>query len=295
MSSLKSQAIENMFRIAHGSYFMRNRLCVVIYGYFDGSSTHDGLKVLSLCGFLGDPRVWDDFDQEWQRVLNKSDWPHRPSEFHMVDCVHGTKEFEGWRLAERLAIFGDLASVITDSNVMALGSIFIADAFNNRTNTEKAILAKRGLRGPLDFAFQLLIQMAIARTRKYASIHEPPIREKLALIFDEEPRRIAERYHHLYDHHCAKHPDGDMLTGISFAKSNEFSPIQAADLLAYTTYHWELKRRFPNLSDFDFPIIPGFLRLIETIAAAGGVYDDEAMSRLIVTAQINQANRDAHP
>jgi hypothetical protein len=263
----------------------------VIYGYFDGSNTHKGSKLISLCGFLGDPRIWDDLDREWQRILDKPDWPRRPSEFHMVNCVHAVEQFEGWSLAQRLAIFGDLASVLAASNVMALGSVFLVDAFTHRSDAEKAILAKGGLLSPMDFVFQLLVQMAITRTRKYADIHNPPITEKLALVFDEEPPSIAERYHHLYNHHCAKHPHGDMLTGITFAKSHEFSPIQAADMLAYTTYHWELNRRFPGASDFNFPIIPGFLRLIESVAADGGVYDDEGIARLLLTLQINEANK----
>ena len=62
-------------------------------------------------------------------------------------------------------------------------------------------------------------------------------------------------------------------------------------MLAYTTYHWELKKRFPGASDFHFPIIPGFLRLIENVAADGGVYDDAGIDRLLVTVQINEANK----
>lgn len=125
----------------------------MIYGYFDDSNTHGGSKLLSLCGFLGDPRVWDDLSQEWRQVLNKTDWPRRPAEFHMVDCVHGTGEFQGWSLAQRLAIFGDLAGVVAASNVMALGSVFVADALANRSDVEMAILAKGGLLRPMDFIF----------------------------------------------------------------------------------------------------------------------------------------------
>jgi Protein of unknown function (DUF3800) len=265
----------------------------VIYGYFDGSNTHDGSKLISLCGFLADPRIWDDFDHEWQKVLDKRDWPRRPSELHMYDCVHGFKEFDGWTLAQRLALFGDLSGVVAASNVLALGSVFLVEAFTNRSIEEKAILAKGGLYGPMDFVFQLLVQMAITQTHKYANAHEPPITEKLSLIFDEEPPNVAERYRRLYNHHCAKHPRGDMLTGISFARSRDLSPIQAADMLAYTTYHWELKRQFPGASDFNFPIIPGFLRLIEGVAADGGTYDDVGLGRLLITLRINEANKNA--
>lgn len=61
----------------------------VICGYFDGSNTHDGSKILSLCEFLGDPRIWDDFDAEWKLVLDKSAWPRgaRPNSIRSIACT----------------------------------------------------------------------------------------------------------------------------------------------------------------------------------------------------------------
>lgn len=78
-------------------------MIAVIVGYFDDSNTHKGSKILSPCGFLADPRWWEDFDLEWKKILDKPDWPNRPREFHTYDIVHRTGEFANWSLAQRLA------------------------------------------------------------------------------------------------------------------------------------------------------------------------------------------------
>jgi hypothetical protein len=279
-----------MFRLAHASS-EQGKVCAVIYGYFDESATHDHSRLFALCGFLGDPRIWDEFDIEWKKILNKPDWPRRPTELHMVDCVHGVNEFEGWTLAQRLALFGDLSGLIAESNVIAIGGLCLVDAFNSCTAEEKEILERGGFKSPLDFIFQLVLQISCSRTREYGSIHQPPIEEEISFIFDEEPPHIALRFHELYNHHLANAPYRHMLRGIAFEKSRNLSPLQAADLLAYTTYHVQLRENFPGQSDFDFPVTPGFRRLITSIAASGGIIHHEAIRTILLTKAIDEANR----
>lgn len=287
----KSQAVEHMFRLAHGSS-RDGKVCAVIYGYFDDSGTHDASKLFCLCGFVGDPRMWDDLTGEWDKVLDKPDWPRRPVEFHMVDCVHGDGEFRGWSLAQRLAIFGDLSHVITNCNLLAIGALCLVDALASCTDGEREILERAGFRTPLDFIFQLALQLAISRTYDYARSHQPPIKEELSLVFDEEPPAIALRFHELYNLHQRNALHGDMLRGIAFEKSHALAPLQAADLLAYVTYWQQRKELFPlEHVDLDFPISPGFQRLIGNIAASGGIVHHQAIRTLLLTRAINDANR----
>lgn len=286
----KSQTVDEMFQLAHGPNYSERKMCAVIHGYFDGSATHESSKLFSLCGFLADPRIWAELDAAWNQILDKPDWPRRPSEFHMYDCVHADNEFKGWSLAQRLAIFGDLSKALIDTNLIAIGSLCVVDAVNNCTDAERAILARAGLCSPMDFVFQVALQLAISRTYAYGQSHTPPITDGLALVFDEEPPHIAERFLELYNLHRAT-LHGDMLSGITFGQSHKLTPLQAADMLAYTSYHSELKKRFRGQSDFDFPIIPGFRRLIDNIAAAGGIVHHESIRTLLLTRAINEANR----
>jgi hypothetical protein len=288
--------VRRLFFLAHGPNARLGKVLAVIVGYFDDSNTHRGAKILSLCGFLADYRQWEDFEMEWKKILDKTDWPNRPSEFHAYDIVHHCGEFERWNLAQRLAFYGDMTGLLAECNLLALGSLCVTEAYENRSDEEKALLAKGGLFGPIDFVFQYLVSEAIASTRRYGQVHTPPVEfEELALVFDEADKPVAERFHGLYNHLRLKHPHGNMLQSITFESSHRKAPLQAADMLAYTTYHWHLKQMFPNESDFDFPIVPGFLRLIQNVAAAGGIYNENAMAHLVLQERINRINKDQDP
>jgi hypothetical protein len=287
----ESQTISDMFHLVHGPSFQHGKVIAVIFGYFDESSTHAGSKVVSLCGFLADPRIWEDFDREWKKVLDKSDWPNRPPEFHMYECVHGLGAFTGWNLAERLAIYGDMVTLLCDTNLIGLGSVILVGAFNDQSDDHKRLLALGGLSEPIDLVFQHLIQIAISATVRYGNIHNPPIVDQLGVLFDEVDPSIASRYYRLYKHIKSGDRNGNMLTGISFGDSVKFTPIQAADMLAYTTYRHILRRYFPSEPEFEFPINAPFMRLVENIATDGGVFSDSALMTLIGQILINNANK----
>lgn len=294
MLCAESQAIRDMFHLVCGPS-QHGKVAAVIFGYFDESSTHEGSKVAALCGFLADPRIWDGFDHAWKKVLDKPDWPNRPPEFHMYDCVRGIGPFTGWRLAERLAIYGDMVTLLCDTNLIALGSAIVVDAFKNLSDEHKLLLAQGGLSEPIDFVFQHLLQIAISSTLRYGNIHNPPIVEKLGLLFDKVDPSVASRYYKLYAHTTDKHRHGGMLTGIAFGDSKEFTAIQAADMLAYTTYRYILKRHFPAEPEFEFPITAPFMRLIENVAADGGVFSETALITLVGQELINKVNKRFQP
>jgi hypothetical protein len=280
-----------MFHLVHGPSAQHGKVAAVIVGYFDESSTHEGSKVISLCGFLADPRIWEDFDQAWKKVLNRRDWPNRPCEFHMYDCVRGLGPFLGWSLAERLAIYGDMVTLLCDTNLIALGSAIVVDAYKQLSDEHKHLLALGGLSEPIDLIFQHLVQIAISATVRYGNIHNPPVVEQLALLFDEVDPSVASRYYKLYSHINGRDRRGRILAGIGFGNSEKFTPIQAADMLAYTTYRYTLKRYFPSEPEFEFPINAPFMRLIENIATDGGVFSDTALMTLIGQELINNANK----
>jgi hypothetical protein len=266
----------------------------LIDGYFDDSHTHKGSKILSICGFLADPRIWVDVDHEWKRVLDKRDWPKRPSEFHMYDCVHGYGEFAGWSEAQRLAIYGDMVGVLSQANLIAIGSGIDINAFMTLGPKHKLLLAKGGFSEPLDMVLQCVLQFSIDRTVAYGKIQSPPVLDNLGVMFDESPPSGAFRYRQLYAHVAAKHRSGKILTGMGFGKSEKFSPLQAADLLAYSTCQHLMQEYFPRQlpkSEFRFPILPAFLRLIENVAADGGMFSERALITLVGQELINKANK----
>ncbi len=264
----------------------------MIIGAFDESSVHAGSKIVSLCGFLGDEPAWEGIDEKWNAVLDKRDWPQRPTEFHMVDCVHGTREFQDWNLAERLALFGDLATVAATADIMALGSIIAVKDLDVFSDSDRVLMKQGGLDEPLDYVFQYIVQTAITWTRKYYKTRKLTDAPEVALVFDIASEPIAERYRALYSHNAAKHRYGETLHSITFVDSKKFTPIQAADMLAYTTYHWYAKQRYPKEANFEFPILECFKRLIANVANDSGLFTETSLRTMVGQELINKANKE---
>lgn len=106
------------------------------FGYCDGSGTHRGSKVLCVAGLVGDKDGWIDFDERWNRVLDKPEWPSRIRAFGTFNCARQREEFADWPFAERLALFGDLVGVIIDSReIQAIGSTALIDHLENCPQT----------------------------------------------------------------------------------------------------------------------------------------------------------------
>jgi hypothetical protein len=74
-----------------------------------------------------------------------------------------------------------------------------------------------------------------------------------------------------------------IVNKLGFGDSVDFSPIQAADVLAYTTYRWLLNERHLTEEEPYFPIMPAFLKMLHGMmhSADGGAYDLKALHTLV--------------
>jgi len=268
-----------MFFLVHGPSNRKGDIVAMLFGFFDGSSTHAGGKVWTICGWIGQRDFLEQFDNEWKLILNKKDWPRPPKEFRTYDCVHKHGEFQDWSFAERLALLGDLATLISKSNLLALGSIVIVDDLSRLEPAELSTLQSQALATPLDLSLQYIFQQTIVKTRDIFP------GEKISILFDQEPDFLAERYFAFSNRY--QRSFGHVFDGIGFGDSKVFTPLQAADMLAYSTYRFELQRRFGK-EDGDFPVIPSFMRLITSVAADGGGYDLESLKKLVVLIKDNR-------
>lgn len=271
-------SVGDMFFLVHGP--SKHGRVAVLFGFFDGCSTHSDSKVWTLCGWLGDESAFAQLDREWNAVLDKKQWRKRPSEFHMYDCVHGYGEFSDWPFAERLSLFGELATAIIGCELHALGSIVITEDLGRLDASDLALLQSQALGTPLDLSLQFIFQQVLRKT------HERSLNEEVGILFDEEPPHLAERYLAFNAEYRKRF--GHLLKGIGFGDSKKFSPLQAADMLAYSTYRLEVQRRFRVETERDFPVVPGFMRLLCNITAGGGGYDLESLKKLVGIAK-------AHP
>jgi hypothetical protein len=263
-----------MFFFLHGP--LKKGLIAVIFGFMDSSNTHDGAKIWSLCGFLGEDKAFTEFDSEWNKVLDDPRWPKRVKRFHAFECVHAVGEFDGWSLAERLTMWGKLISLLTSlRSIVALGSMVVTEDFENLTPEERELLRSEALGEPLDLSVQYIFQRSITLTRNTSED------ESVGILFDNETPYVMDRCYELSKVYQAEFGFQKWLAGIGFGDSVTFTPLQAADLLAYGTYRFVNDRRYPQLREHDFPIEPGFLRMIEGILVAGnGGFDLDSMKSL---------------
>jgi hypothetical protein len=266
-------SIAEMFFFLHGPS-ARKKTVAVFYGFFDGSNTHAGAKVWALCGFLGEDAAFGALDDEWNRVLDKPTWPKRLKRFHMVDCVHGYGEFVGWSFADRLAMFGELVSVIMASPLLAIGSVVITEDFAKLDDEERQLLRSEGLGEALDLSLQYVYQSAINATEETSEA------EQIGLLFDNENPDVRVRYLEFLDLYKTRFGFGKWFAGIGFGESASFTPLQAADILAYCTYRLVMLR-YPEIREPDFPVLPGFQRMLEGVLTHGGGFDLESMKNLI--------------
>jgi hypothetical protein len=227
----------------------------------DGSGTHDGSSVVTLAGFVATESAWIDFNQKWNAVLDSKEWPTRLSEFHMVDCVHGDGEFfEGrWSYAQRLMLYGDLTRVIIQSDIRPIGSSVIVECFKQIPESDIELLRKDKLDTPLSVAFHMLVQQIIF------AVHEADPSEIVGVLFDQDNKDREEIFSTLCDHYMSNFYLGDVFAGYGFA-SSKFTPLQAADLLAYGTLHLSQRIHTPSLAEPHFPVIRPFWNMLNRLA-----------------------------
>jgi len=176
----------------------------MIQGYFDGSGTHEGSKVLVIAGFIGGEEAFVDLDQHWERVLDDPRWPTRLSEFHTVDCVHGVGEFQraAWSYAERLALYGSLTRLIVEVGerhiLLPIGAGVVAGIFDEIAKADLDLREVEGLGTPFDLTFQLLLQQIIHRA------YERWPHEEIGLLYDKGNKPEADRFRALFNEYAGR-------------------------------------------------------------------------------------------
>lgn len=251
----------------------------MLISYNDDSGTHDNSKIICLCGFLADADDWSKLDDDWQNVIHKPEWPSIIRAFHTVDCVAGGGEFRGWTYPQRLAIYGDLVNVIISSPLQAIGAAVIVDAFDAISIEDRELFKKDKSATPLEFVFHLLMQQII---RKGAELSPA---EEIGVVFENSNRDTEDKFRDLYiDYRDGFYLGERLKRSPAFLEKKE-SPLQAADILAYSTYQLALENHFPNDFIPYFDVIPGFMRMLKGVAHDGGIYDATALEALLKRAR----------
>jgi hypothetical protein len=251
----------------------------MLFSYNDDSGTHCGSKVLSLCGFLANGEDWEKLDDHWRAVLSKGEWPSRITAFHTVDCVAESEEFRGWSYPQRLAMFGDFVNVIVASPMRAIGAAVIPAHFNALATDDLDLLKAEKMGSPLEFVFHLLMQQIVHRSYEFWPT------EEVGVVFENADRDVEEQFRDLYIDYRDGFYLGERLIKSPAFLEKKHSPLQAADILAYSTYQLVMENHFPKDAVPYFDVIPPFERMLQGLVYGGGVggglYDADALRRLL--------------
>jgi hypothetical protein len=98
-------------------------------------------------------------------------------------------------------------------------------------------------------------------------VAEADLNGTVGVLFDEDTKRNKEYFGDFCSHYMSDFIFGDAFAGYGFGDSKKFTPIQAADLLAYGTLHLVQERHFPEpIGKPDFPVVPAFWNMLLKLA-----------------------------
>lgn len=172
-------------------------------------------------------------------------------------------------------MFGDLVNVIVAAQVRAIGAAVIPDHFNALSAADLDLLQTEKMGTPLEFIFHLLMQQIVHRSYEFWPT------EQVGVVFENTDRDVEKRFVDLYIDYRDGFYRGERLMKSPTFLGKEHARLQAADVLAYSTYQLVMENHFPKDAVPYFDVIPPFERMLHGIMYGGGLYDAEALRRLL--------------
>jgi hypothetical protein len=201
----------------------------MLTAYFDDTGTHDTSPVLAIAGLIGNESIWSQFEAAWRDRLSQP-LPGKPTlrRFHMADCMARQGEFVGYSDAEADAVTHDFRQIIIGSGVYGY-AVGVSRADWDQIVAPTPMLYWFG--DAEAFCFRDCVAKMLAFVH-----HFSPSDKDLSLVFDNRPHRttINEYLYKQYQKFPEVH--GANLLGVSFLASEEFVPLQGADMFAWEFY-----------------------------------------------------------
>lgn len=191
---------------------------------FDASGKED-TPCIVVAGFISSPKDWDAFDDGWTARLKQDGLDY----FHMVEFAHSKKQFaNGWKEdeARRQNLLADLLTIITGTVYRQFGCAIEMENFDKLSAENKKEFSLN--------AYALAARTCAADIRRWLDEQKWPSRT--AYVFedgDEGKGLLIKRF------------EKDALPTPSFkpkfevtkdGTSKPFTPLQAADILAYEVH-----------------------------------------------------------
>jgi hypothetical protein len=221
------QSVLDMGRLLHQGYPGRQFLVPVLWAYSDESSSDEPSFIFAFAGYVAPAESWGVFAERWTSALRQHPGITR---FHATDCFAGEQAFKDWSNEKCQQLVKELTEIInTTKDVRGFCSIIKRGEPESREGPFGHIATD-----PFVPAFGAVVHGLSKRASEISG------RERIAFIFDRQ-RQWATKA--LVEYNLMKDaPDlakSNRLGAAAFESSEEFIPLQAADLLSH-----QLRRYF---------------------------------------------------
>jgi hypothetical protein len=208
---------------------------VVFKAYLDESGIHGDSKVCVMAAYLAPEKEWARFIPKWQGVLDR----HGINVFHAKECKNNRGEFAKFRgkRDEKNAFVSELLSTVgTRKRIVPLFAGVMLDDFTDEFREAIGSEAKHPW-----FTGLISVMTYIGLWMHFAKW---PKSEKVALLCDRQDR-FSEHAMTVFNQALdAPYFEGQERFGaFGFGERAKDIPLQAADALAFDSYH-EFNRRY---------------------------------------------------
>ena len=217
-------------------------------------------RIISVAGFVAPQDVWETFSDRWWAIIRNPTHSSPLTRFHAFDCVHQRGEFENWKFAERLGLWGDLAGLLIDSDLVAVHAVLVLEHFDE---LEQRVKDRIG--SAYHLPVEGVMQFGIGFVRESCPS------EEIGFVFDVENQPVASISQQRYLNYLNDPNWNRCLAAVAQSSRKKWAPLQAADTLAYGGDRHYLQRFYPETLLLDFPLPAAFTRLVSQVENTGGI------------------------
>lgn len=256
-----------------------NGAVLVLRCYLDDSGTHAGSTMLSWGAALGSNEQWSAFEVEWRAFLEAPvQGKPRLRKFSLADCAAGQGEFIDYSPSERDLVRNMARAIIAKSRIFPI-SVAVAKSFYNWA-------IPNYLREWGGTAESRAFIPTVLRCLDYAQHINIG---RVALVIDQGQRSFVDALvaRIMDDAFC-----GEIVASVTYAKVEEFAPLQAADTIA-TEGRWMNMARMNGKEPS--PHMQHFVRTMRGNETSGPYYVMGPDSILHLKTQLENDLMSSHP
>lgn len=200
---------------------------MILTAYYDESGTHEGSLVTVLAGFVGDVNQLVDLEIEWAKVLRK----HNLTHIRAKQLYHRQGQFKGWSDDRADELWADLLYVLQERKEIHASKSILRDEDYKLFYVSDGPARKERLDTRYALCFRAFLHFLPAIKTGAMAVNfvlESGHRNAgdALRVFDEMKSDKGFRFRH-------------SIGTLSFGAKQESPALQAADLLAYSSYQDE--------------------------------------------------------